>query len=227
LDLTASNPAADPLPSDQVAINPTGQSLVTLDGDNQVYWWTLDLDELIQQSCRTASRNLSWDEWQQSFGKQPYHSTCPDLPPHSSYITHLLDDAATQVKAGKIAIASAAYMSAQKLDPHYLVDAAYWNTLCRAGVLRGQLNTVQAACGRAVAQAPDNAQYRDSRGLARALNGDSTGAIEDFTAYISWAIDAGADTNAATQREQWITTLKAGGQPITDDVLKQLLETEQ
>jgi Flp pilus assembly protein TadD len=37
-----------------------------------------------------------------------------------------------------------------------------------------------SACEKAVALAPKNGEFRDSRGIARALTGNKQGAIEDF-----------------------------------------------
>ena len=69
---------------------------------------------------------------------------------------------------------------AQTLDPTLEISAGSWNTLCWFGSLWGYVADVMDACERAVELAPDDGDYRDSRGLARALMGDYTGAIEDF-----------------------------------------------
>lgn len=37
-------------------------------------------DDLLNIACRTAGRNLTPQEWQEAFGDQPYHKTCPNLP---------------------------------------------------------------------------------------------------------------------------------------------------
>ena len=200
-----------------------------LSDDGFVRRWPLRLDDLLQRACATAGRNLTWSEWQQSFNQEPYHQTCTNLPPHPSYLSHLLDDAGVQTRAGKIDAALATYATVQKLDPRYVIAASYWNSLCWDGVLWGRVRDVQYACGRAVAMAPDNGAYRDSRGLLRALTGDPTGAIEDFEAYTYWANrnNRNEHEDDIKQRRLWIEALRAGEKPLTSDVLKQLLEAEQ
>jgi len=70
---------------------------------------------------------------------------------------------------------------------------------------------VQDACGRAVAQELDNAEYRDSRGMSRALTGDKRSDRADDI----------------MQRTDWLAALKAGDKPITEHALKHLREAEQ
>jgi WD40 repeat protein len=207
-----------------VAYSPDGGMLATGDEDAGVRLWPLAQPAMHDLACRAAGRNLSADEWQQYFGQEPYRQTCASLPPHPSVIARKIDAATALARAGKIAEAMAGYTEAQRLDPQFVIDAAQWNTLCRLGVLSGHVKDVLEACGRAVALAPDDANIRDSRGLARALTGDSTGAIEDFEAYIAWIKEQDPESNRAAiaQRQQWIADLKAGRQPFDKATLEKL-----
>ena len=83
---------------------------------------------------------------------------------------------------------------------------------------------VMDACGRAVEMEPSEGEYRDSRGIARALIGDPAGAIDDFEFYIAWAKEQSAEANkdAIRRREQWIAALRAGKQPFEDTTLEKL-----
>jgi hypothetical protein len=77
---------------------------------------------------------------------------------------------------------------------------------------------VISACDTAVALAPGNGDVRDSRGLARALTGDTPGAIADFQAFIKgtdWA-------DGKKQRQGWIDKLKKGENPFTEKELAKL-----
>jgi regulator of sirC expression with transglutaminase-like and TPR domain len=74
------------------------------------------------------------------------------------------------------------------------------------------------ACENAVALAPRNGEFRDSRGIARALMGDKQGAIEDFQAYIKWT---GWD-EGKKQRQGLINALKAGKNPFTQEEIEKL-----
>lgn len=132
------------------------------------------------------------------------------------------------VKEGKVKEAIAAYAQAQKLDPNFDISAKSWNTLCRYGSLHGHAKDVLFACDKAVAIQPYNIEYRDSRGIARALTGNPKGAIEDFQAYIAWIdnLPSGSKDDykdKKSQRQRWVDALKAGKNPFTDEELKRLL----
>src|SRR5205085_69241 len=116
-----------------VAFSPDGQTLATGNVGASVRLWPLELPRLIDLACRAAGRNLTWNEWQQFFEQADYRRTCANLPPYADYITHLLDGAATQAKAGQIPAALAGYTTVQQLSPQYQIDAEHWNTLCRMG----------------------------------------------------------------------------------------------
>ncbi|WP_341532185.1 hypothetical protein WKK05_40220 (plasmid) [Nostoc sp. UHCC 0302] len=113
--------------------------------------------------------------------------------------------------------AAAAYREAQKLNPKVEISANSWNLLCWYGSLKKQANIVLPACERAVALAPNDRNIQDSRGLARALTGDTKGAIADFEAYI-----AEADADSKARRQRWVKELRAGKNPFTDAELKKL-----
>ncbi|MBD2651131.1 nSTAND1 domain-containing NTPase [Nostoc foliaceum] len=132
----------------------------------------------------------------------------------------LIQEGERIVKENKVQQAVEYYNEAQKLDPQIEISADSWNTLCRQGSLRKKANLVIFACDKAVQLQPYSASIRDSRGLARALTGDTKGAIADFEAYIAQVDDK--DTKA--QRQRWVKELKAGKNPFTDEELKKLLQ---
>ncbi|PSB24622.1 hypothetical protein [Stenomitos frigidus] len=112
------------------------------------------------------------------------------------------------------------YTQAQTLDPRSIdsVSAQNWNSLCWFGSLQGNAKAVLSACETAVKLAPKNIEFRDSRGLARALSGNTQGAIEDFQAFI-----AGTENQERKQqRQRWIDALRAGKNPFTPTELKSL-----
>jgi tetratricopeptide (TPR) repeat protein len=116
------------------------------------------------------------------------------------------------VKEGKVKEALTDYQKAQTLKPKWKLYPKSWNTLCRYGSLHGQAAEVMKACENAVTLAPKNGWIRDSRGIARAMTGDTAGAIEDFQLYIKWT---GSD-KLKKQRQGWIEALKAGKNPFTE-----------
>jgi DNA-binding beta-propeller fold protein YncE len=42
--------------------------------------WDVDPDAWQSAACRAAGRNLTWEEWTEYLGDEPYRPTCPDWP---------------------------------------------------------------------------------------------------------------------------------------------------
>jgi hypothetical protein len=62
----------------------------------------------------------------------------------------------------------------------------------------------------------------DSRGVAKAMTGDTEGAIADFQAFVDWTqVYGGYDTDG-TLREKWITQLTSGQNPFDEETLTAL-----
>ncbi|MEM7536476.1 MAG: hypothetical protein AAF639_30105 [Chloroflexota bacterium] len=106
-----------------------------------------------------------------------------------------------------------AYQHAQAYSTTAQIPADYLNILCWRGTLNGLATDVLPLCEQAVAQAPDNGNFRDSRGLARALAGDVAGAIDDFKMYVAWAAENETEW-VVDWREQWIAALEEGEVPV-------------
>ncbi len=106
------------------------------------------------------------------------------------------------------------------------VRVAIWNThgtatnnVCWFGSLAGFAAEVMSACEHAVRQQPDYADFRDSRGLARALLGDFEGAIADFQSFVDAEERA---PEVIAQRREWIRLLEAGTNPFDEKTLADL-----
>jgi WD40 repeat protein len=121
------------------------------------------------------------------------------------------------VRQDSVIEAIAAYRRAQELDSTQISPDS-WNALCWWGSLFGHASEVMFACQKAVELAPANGGIRDSRGLARALTGDSPGAIKDFKAYLDWDWDR----TRKLKRERWIQVLRTGGNPFSKRALEEL-----
>jgi tetratricopeptide (TPR) repeat protein len=124
-------------------------------------------------------------------------------------------------EAGKYKEALVAYQEAVKLDPQVEISATVWNGICWFGSLDKQAKDVLLACENAVklASPKDKSGYQDSRGVAKALTGDTSGAIADFEVFIA---DPSKDESEKDQRQKWIEALKKGENPFTDEVLEKL-----
>ena len=110
-----------------------------------------------------------------------------------------------------------------ELEPQ---NAESWNSLCWLGSLAGKAGEVLSSCEMAVSMAPTNGNYRDSRGLARAMNGDYGGAIEDFKAFLVWQDVRAGPQDDNNLRRSWIASLETGQNPFTDALIKDLLRQE-
>jgi tetratricopeptide (TPR) repeat protein len=216
-----------------VAWSPNGK-LASASADNTVIIWDLEVDQtnLTPQVesptpkpvCQRAGRNLTWQEWQIYFPSEPYRKTCVQWPVHSSVITATIESGQELSQRGDIKGALEAYQEAQELDSDVEISAEQWNTLCWYGSLWGQPAKVMSACEQAIELEPENGEYREGRGLARALTGDYEGAIEDFLQVQESFRSVRHDRYEYYQRVEWITELAAGRNPFDEELLKELRE---
>ncbi|MCT7962606.1 hypothetical protein NG791_18210, partial [Laspinema sp. D1] len=141
-----------------------------------------------------------------------------NFQPQKEAASLLVSRGETLVREGKVKEAISAYADAQTLAPTVIISRDSWNTLCWHGSLHGSPQSVMFACEKAVELSFNDPRYRGNRGLARALTGNSQGAIEDFQAYIDWS--GGSDEQL--QIQGWIDALKAGKNPFTEEELDRL-----
>ena len=111
-----------------------------------------------------------------------------------------------------------AFATLQTISPTFaittVVSADEWSGICWNGSLAGAADAMLPACERAVALAPEDGNIHDSRGLARALMGNTRGAIEDFEFAVQWTKETGYAEEYITSRQAWIAALKAGKNPF-------------
>jgi uncharacterized protein YjbI with pentapeptide repeats len=133
-------------------------------------------------------------------------------------------------KRGNVLAAIQAYQSAQLIDTGLEIDATIWDLLCRVGALHNQAADILYASEKATHARPGSPNYRDTRGLVRALTGDLQGAIEDFQSVLDQLGDNKRYKDAyssvgfedAQQRREWLKALRSGENPFTPDVLETL-----
>jgi len=71
-------PDAGYLPA--AAFSPDGRYLLTGYDERSAALWLWRSSDLRDQACARLTQNLSHEEWEGSFPKQPYRQTCPGLP---------------------------------------------------------------------------------------------------------------------------------------------------
>ena len=134
--------------------------------------------------------------------------------------TRLAAAADTLARQQRIPEAIAKIDSALALDSS-LVTNFNLNSVCWFGTLRGLAARVLRYCERAVGLDPSRTGIMDSRGVARALSGNVSGAIEDFRAY---AADSRNDAAPRDQRRAWAEALRSGSPPT--QVFSEAVRTE-
>ena len=113
--------------------------------------------------------------------------------------------------------------------PDLSVSAEIWHQLCRLGSVFGYAAEVLPYCTLAVEQADDQSQefYTGSRGVARALIGDTAGAVADLEQFVEWTKTSRRFPypRYGRLREEWIRRLQDGegaGSIFNSDVIEQL-----
>lgn len=203
-----------------VAISPNGKWVAAASADGNTYVWDLSVEDWESLACGIAHRNMFSVEWQQFLPDEPYRMTCPGMPADASGAKQIADLARSQVDAGRTDEAKTTIGDAVT----WIVasgDQSLNNNLCWGGSLDGFAAQVMPACERAVSLDPLPG-FRDSRGLARALAGDTKGAVEDFQAFVDWSKGNGQYDTLGKEREGWIAALKQGKNPFDQKTLDSL-----
>jgi acetyl esterase/lipase len=130
-----------------------------------------------------------------------------------------LQEGMRHAEAGDIASALDAYRDAQSGSEKLTITGRHWDTLCRQGGLWQHAAAVVPSCERAVALSPAAAWIRDSRGIVRAMTGNTAGAIADFE-FVVERIPPGRPER--DERQAWLAELRAGRNPFTPELLTRL-----
>jgi hypothetical protein len=174
-----------------------------------------------------ALRCDSDTKWIYARGLHKAHSVPLELAQQPTFSAAVLvSQGISWEKEGKVEEAFNAYNQALSLDASLEKSAQFCNSFCWFGSLHGYAADVLYLCENAVTLEPDNkGYYQDSRGLARALTDDLSGALEDFQAAVnSNALDYSQDVKQ--RRQRWIEALKAGQNPFTPEELEALRQAE-
>ncbi len=208
-----------PLSGVIVGFSPDKQWLIIQgEGGNGVQALSLNPQVWQTSACAIAQRNLTASEWDQAFPGEPYQKICPQFPVHPSVAIQLMQNAlkmADRHQASQL-FPRAVQLALQNADL-FLSDMVCWT-----GATGGFAREALPACDQAVNLMPNDGAYRDSRGLARAVAGDTQGAIQDLEAVSAWAknngvynqnvlcSNSGICPTLGQMRENWLTALKAG-----------------
>ncbi|MEG4595348.1 caspase family protein [Microcoleus sp. F8_C2] len=168
--------------------------------------------------AKSQQLQRSREKFNEAIALNPSLNIKPDNELHKLAAAGLTEEGEKFAKEGKIEESLRAFAEAQIVDPSIKISAYSGKILCWYGSLHQQADKVIEACNHAVKLAPEDGSILDSRGLARAMTGNTTGAIEDFQAFINWSID----NDQKTLRQQWINTLRKGNSPFTPEQIENL-----
>ncbi len=102
-------------------------------------------------------------------------------------------------------------------------DGSEHNTICWQGSLWGMAREVLPSCDRAVGLRRGS-HTLDSRGVARAIDGDLEGAVADLRAALEIAERGGWSEDMKSQRSAWVRALEGGENPFAGDGLARFRE---
>jgi len=204
-----------------VKFSPANDELVGW-GEGAVRFWSLNFADLARKAETAAARNFTWREWGQSFPGQDYKKFFPNLPVDASVVAGELEQAHLQLLKGYPQKAEQLYETAAKWSKE-IPDPAVSNDVAWKGATDNMAVAVVSAAEGTVEMDPENGEYRDTRALVRALQGDTKGAIEDYEAYLEWARYQQYESQANIQkRREWVAKLKSGSNPFNEKLLHSL-----
>gem|GEM_PF-415956 len=180
---------------------------------------TSALVEQGKQLARQGRVDAATEKFQQALKLDNTLNLNPETEAKQIAAAAVLEKAKQLVKQQKYKAAIEAYTEAQKIDSTVKISAQNWNEICWYGSLRGEAAAVLATCEKAVTLAPKSAGYRANLGIAKALTGDTEGAIKDFETFIQLS-----ENEASNEQVQgYIDALRAGENPFTEAEIKRLL----
>jgi WD40 repeat protein len=222
LEVSLMQAAPDALPLNGIQISPTADLIAVAAGDGVLLWSPLAVARPVELTpCQVAGRNFTLDELL-DLGKAPSDAfqlgvalaPCGTYPPHYSVGWAALGALPTTPSAREIV---------------RLYNITYsWPALslatCWRAIWDGWVEQAGDTCSAAVIAAPDNALHRLARGVARALTGDTEGAVGDLGSAIAWGREVGYDPAQVARWTEWVTQLRAGADPFPPAVRATLPE---
>ena len=141
---------------------------------------------------------------------------------HLQALAKVFQEAQDQVRKHDLEKALQVYDKAVKLSPSLENDADFLNEVGWTNILAGHAAkalTYSEKAIKLVGNIPKAALFKDTRGLARALTGDTKGAIEDFEEFIR---SGSYPQEMKAKRQQWVDALRKREQPFTPEMLEKL-----
>ena len=101
-----------------LAFDPDGKTVATGSETGRLVLWNVDPTSWRDLACRVANRNLTYAEWTQFIGEEPYRRTCAPWPADPG----LVEAARRRARSGDLDGAIALFERARELDPALQLD---------------------------------------------------------------------------------------------------------
>jgi WD40 repeat protein len=232
IDVAAWQPFDAPLGSQEelvydIAFSPDGRTLATA-ARRDLVLWDVDFESWQTRACEIARRNLTQREQERYLADESYTPSCPEAPEPPAIPLNAERALGLAVRAAKLGETDKAaqlfHEAAQLASGSH--DAETAHKVCWHGAVHGAPHRVLKACHHAVRLEPANGQYRDSRGIARALTDSLVAAAADFQAYLSWAEHHQNQMPVAESRQDWIDAIRDETDPFGPLVIHRLRNEE-
>ena len=175
-----------------------------------------DLRAQLDRARNVLGRNLTWEEWVKSPLRGSYHPTFASLPVGADVLKALSPNVGTLAADGRATEAARLERDlvgwALSLNEAEVCNDLAWN-LAVAKYLADAATLSDCA----LRQVPDDANYRDTRGLVLALSGRREAAIEEFNYFIARAQGSERFAHDIAVRQAWIAALRSGQDPFADN----------
>jgi WD40 repeat protein len=195
-----------------------GRKLLSMDGLGLLTSRSVGVDDWKLLACLIAGRSLTVDEWSLVEERAP----APGVLERACVLS-AIEQAHLAALSSRQEEARAAYLRAvSQLEP--IKHPLSHNIVCWYGATDGFAKEVLPSCQSSVQHAPEylKAMYRDSRGVAYAVAGRYSEAIEDFQAFVNWAKPSELLTPYSDKRKKWLEELRQGRNPFDAATLKAL-----
>jgi WD40 repeat protein len=103
----------------ELAFSRDGKTLASSSESSTVTLWDVDPNSWRKRACLVANRNLSYAEWKQHLGDEPYQATCPGVPVD---IHGLVLEGERLAKSGELTRATDVLRQARDLDPQLQLE---------------------------------------------------------------------------------------------------------
>ncbi|NTU49877.1 MAG: CHAT domain-containing protein, partial [Desulfobulbaceae bacterium] len=213
---------------DSLSFDPGSEALISGNWNGIINILNISPENWPDHACKLVHRNLPYFEWERYLPDEDYNQTCPGL----AVDDYAFGDAFLQINS---LYRSKDFQASAELHkmmlPWVLAMKNPWpsGVICATGSMSGFAAVVMPACEDSVSYANPKwkGYFQNDRGIARALTGDTAGAMEDLEAAVEWLKYNDMYDFYGERREAWIRKLEDGENPFDTATLEDLWNESQ